>query len=89
MQEHLLVMAEDDLALRRERRVRNPPPGLEPLDNLTDEPRPAVAAAADHQSVGAGFLQCPVGIVERRYVAIDNDRDGYSLLDPADEAPVG
>src|SRR6516164_2288259 len=89
MEEHLFVMAEHDIELRRERRIRHAPPSLQPFDHLADEPRSPVAAAANHQSDRTRFLECLVGIVESRYIAIRDDRNGDSFLDPADEAPVG
>ena len=89
MQKHFLVMAKHDFELGRKRRVRNPPPGFQPFDNLANEPRPSVAAAPDHQTVGAGFLQCPVGVVAGRNVAVGDDRDRHRFFDLANKTPVG
>src|SRR6185437_9418135 len=51
VEEHVLVMAEQGVALTVERRVRQALAGLEEMDHLADEPGPAIGAAPDHQPV--------------------------------------
>src|SRR5713226_3830795 len=89
MDEHFLVMTENDLELRLEGRVGNLAPALEPLDNLADEPWPSVAPTADHQSVGAGFPQCTIGVVQGDDVAVCDNRNSDGFLDLANEFPIG
>src|SRR5258706_8572837 len=89
MGEHVFVMPGYDLVLRRKRRVRQPPSTPQPLDRLLHEPRPAIAATADHQPIGTGFGQCTIGVVEIDDVAIGNDRDRDRVLDLTDKVPIG
>ena len=89
MAQHRVIVPAQDAVLLRERRIGQPPLRAEPGDDLGDEPRPAIAAAANHDPVGAGFRQGPVDLFQARDIAIDDDRDRNCLLDRADKAPIG
>src|SRR5581483_12256209 len=75
--------------LLRERRRRQALAGAEVVHDLTQEPGPAIAAAADHHAVGAGAIEGGLGVLERDDVAVGDDGNGDGVLDLADESPVG
>ena len=57
--------------------------------DLTEQPRLAVSAAADHHAVGPRLIERGVGVVNRANVAVDDNGDTDRFLDSADERPVG
>src|SRR5262249_28737922 len=58
------------------------------VDNLAKEPWPPIAPAANHQTVGARFLQSLIGRVEVGDVAVGDYRDPDALLDCPDKPPI-
>ena len=52
----------------------------QPLDDLPDQPGPAVAAAANHDAISSRLVQCLVHFVEASYVAIGDDRNADPLF---------
>ena len=81
-------MAQQHVQLLAERRIGKPVAGLEEMNHLPDEPRLAIGAAADHQSVGLRLGERLARIFQRHDVAIGDDRDCHRRLHRADEPPV-
>src|SRR5258705_7107643 len=57
--------------------------------DLAWKPRPALSAAADHDSVRARACERGVGVVAGPDVAVDHDRDRHRVLHGAHGRPVG
>ena len=82
-------MPQQGVHLFLQRRVGQQLAGLQVVADLTKDPRSALGASANHHKVNAGFVVHPLAGKGIDHIAVADDRDGNSLLDPADDVPIG
>src|SRR5436190_22836723 len=58
------------------------------MNHLAQEPRTAIGATADHDSIGAGLIERLPRILERYDIAVDDDGNANRFLYPAHERPI-
>src|ERR1700686_2676934 len=88
MAANLIIERTDMAELLRQRRRGLDDTGCEAAPDLTGQPRLALRATADHDSVGARHLQRGFGLLERCDVAIDDKRNADCIPDSAHRAPI-
>jgi hypothetical protein len=89
MRKHLVIELDDERELTAERRRLLAPAGFEIARHLARKPRTALRGASDHDRIGAGGLQCRIGVVEGFDIAIDHDGNGNRVLHCAHRRPIG
>src|ERR1700761_1807090 len=85
----LVIERADMRKLLAKRRRSLDDPGLEPPRDLAGQPRLALRAAADHDRVGAGGFDRRNCLLERRDVAIDDERNPDRIPHGPHRAPIG
>src|SRR5215470_6598677 len=89
MAKHILIKRPDELQLYRKSRRPLEREAGEVARDLPWKPRPALSAAADHDSVRAGARERRLGVVAGPDVAVDHDRDRHRLFHGPHGRPVG
>src|ERR1700744_4498409 len=85
----LVIERADVVELFGKRRRRFDHPGFETAPDLAGQPWLALRAAADHDRIGSGHFKRAQRLLERRDVAVDDQRNGDRIPDRADSAPIG
>src|ERR1035437_4157602 len=63
--------------------------GFEAAPDLAGQPRLALRTAADHDSVGPRHFKRGNGLLVRRDIAVDDERNADRILDGTHRAPIG
>ena len=89
MVEHTLVMLDECRILFIKTWRWNDFARAPPVHDLTQQPRLAICAPANHQSISARLLKRLCRIINRADIAIHDDRDRNRVFHFPDEGPVG